>query len=103
MKDFRNNIKGRGAVGNTQNRFDSLHIKMESFDGEEVEEGEKPLLRTQFLRDASKSIATENKSPDIPFRYSVNAYRGCEHGCAYCYARPTHEYLGHSAGLDFES
>lgn len=60
-------------------------------------------LKTQFFRDHSRSIISENKSPDIGFRYSMNFYRGCEHGCAYCYARPTHEYLGFSAGLDFES
>ncbi len=67
------------------------------------ESGEKPLLRTQFFKDSSKSVVSENSSPDIGFRFSVNPYRGCEHGCAYCYARPTHEYLGYSAGLDFES
>ena len=60
-------------------------------------------LKTEFLHDVSKSIISENDSPDVGFRYSLNPYRGCEHGCAYCYARPTHEYLGHSAGLDFES
>ncbi len=59
--------------------------------------------RTQFLRDDSQSIITTNSSPDVPFDASINPYRGCEHGCAYCFARPTHEYLGFSAGLDFES
>jgi len=102
MKEFRKNTKGRGSVGNTVNRFDKNHIVLEPYDGEEYEE-ERPLLRTQFLRDSSRSIVTENDSPDIGFRYSINPYRGCEHGCAYCYARPTHEYLGHSAGLDFET
>jgi DNA repair photolyase len=67
-------------------------------------EGEEPrALRTTFLKDSARSILTHNKSPDIPFDTSVNPYRGCEHGCVYCYARPTHEYLGMSAGLDFES
>lgn len=103
MKDFRKNIKGRGSSGNTLNRFDRQHLVLEPYDGEEFSEEEMPLLRTEFLRDTSRSIVSENKSPDIGFRYSVNPYRGCEHGCAYCYARPTHEYLGHSAGLDFES
>lgn len=59
--------------------------------------------RTQFLVDHSESVLTHNESPDIPFRFSLNPYRGCEHGCAYCYARPYHEYLGFSAGLDFET
>lgn len=59
--------------------------------------------KVQYLPDSSRSIVAENDSPDIAFRYSVNPYRGCAHGCAYCYARPTHEYLGLNAGLDFET
>ena len=62
-----------------------------------------PRLKTQFLADESQSILASNDSPDVGFRWSVNPYRGCEHGCAYCYARPTHEYLGFDAGLDFET
>src|SRR6185295_913480 len=58
---------------------------------------------TEFLADTSQSVVTQNDSPDISFRYSLNPYRGCEHGCAYCYARPYHEYLGLNAGIDFES
>ncbi len=88
-------IRGRGASGNPANRFEQNQT--------ELEPEEKVLPRTEFLRDFSKSIVTENNSPDAGFRFSVNPYRGCEHGCAYCYARPTHEYLGYSAGLDFES
>lgn len=61
------------------------------------------LPRTQFLRDATQTIISTNDSPDVPFTASVNPYRGCEHGCVYCYARPTHEYLGFSSGLDFET
>ncbi|MBK1878801.1 PA0069 family radical SAM protein [Pelagicoccus mobilis] len=91
--------RGRGASSNPKVRFDPLEIEL---DEDEIE-GERPLARTRFYDDASESIITYNKSPDIPFSASVNAYRGCEHGCAYCYARPTHEYLGFSAGLDFES
>jgi len=62
-----------------------------------------PAPRTVFLRDTSRSVIARNDSPDIPFELSLNPYRGCEHGCIYCYARPTHEYLGFSAGLDFET
>lgn len=103
MKEFRKNITGRGASSDLKNRFEKSHIELEAQDWDNYSEDEKPLLRTQFLTDSSKTILTENKSPDIGFRFSVNAYRGCEHGCAYCYARPTHEYLGFSPGLDFES
>ncbi len=64
---------------------------------------ERPDPRTQFFHDATESLLTRNDSPDIPFAYGMNVYRGCEHGCAYCYARPFHEYLGWSSGLDFET
>ena len=64
---------------------------------------EDPALHTQFLKDRTSKIITFNDSPDVGFEASVNPYRGCEHGCIYCYARPFHEYLGFSAGLDFES
>ncbi|MEZ0391346.1 MAG: PA0069 family radical SAM protein [Pseudobdellovibrionaceae bacterium] len=103
MKEFRKNITGRGASSQQHNRFEKSHVELELQDWEAFCEDEKPLLRTRFLKDSSQSILTENQSPDIGFRLSVNPYRGCEHGCAYCYARPTHEYLGFSPGLDFES
>lgn len=91
--------RGRGAAINPANRFEKLSFERDpDWDPEQD-----PAPRTQFLRDLSQSIITYNDSPDIPFRASLNPYRGCEHGCAYCYARPTHEYLGFSAGLDFES
>src|SRR5207248_7533060 len=64
---------------------------------------ERPAPQTQFFRDVTRTIIARNDSPDVGFEVSINPYRGCEHGCAYCYARPTHEYLGLSAGLDFES
>ncbi|MEK2644355.1 PA0069 family radical SAM protein [Bdellovibrio sp. BCCA] len=103
-REFRKDIRGRGASSNVTNRYDSLKYEAteEEFDNY-IDADEKPLLKTEVLKDSSRTIITENKSPDVGFRFSVNAYRGCEHGCAYCYARPTHEYLGYSPGLDFES
>jgi DNA repair photolyase len=102
-KEERKNIRGRGASDNIANRFEknSYHAELQDFDA--YLEEEKPLLRTQIIKDHSRTIVTQNDSPDLGFGYSLNPYRGCEHGCAYCYARPTHEYLGYSAGLDFES
>jgi DNA repair photolyase len=70
---------------------------------EEGEGDERPQLVTEFLPDNAQSIIASNDSPDVPYNYSINPYRGCEHGCSYCYARPTHERLGMSSGLDFES
>lgn len=91
--------QGRGAGFNPANRFELLTCEPDP----EWDPSENPPVRTQFFRDLSRTILSYNDSPDIPFRASLNPYRGCEHGCAYCYARPTHEYLGFSAGLDFES
>jgi DNA repair photolyase len=92
--------RGRGANINPANRFEALHYEPEDWCEPDAET--QP-LRTQFLVDDSQSIISYNNSPDIGFDASLNPYRGCEHGCAYCYARPTHEYLGFSAGIDFES
>ncbi len=92
-------IRGRGAAENPKNRFEHVERVSEPVEGDD----EQPLPTTQFLPDASKSIIATNNSPDVGFDASLNPYRGCEHGCAYCYARPTHEYLGFSAGLDFET
>jgi len=88
--------QGRGAAFNPPNRFEPLHVEPLP----EEEQGEVP---TQYFYDSSRSILAANDSPDLPFKYSINPYRGCEHGCIYCYARATHEYLGFSAGTDFES
>lgn len=89
-------VKGRGVAYDPPNRFETVHVEIEP--GHYAEE--KP--RTEFLADATRSIVARNQSPDVGFDASVNPYRGCEHGCVYCYARPTHEYLGFSSGLDFE-
>jgi DNA repair photolyase len=96
--------KGRGAVSNHAGRFERGDRPLED-DGWllQSEESDLPPLRTTVGVDTSKSIISRNESPDIPFDQSINAYRGCEHGCVYCFARPTHAYLGHSPGLDFES
>jgi len=98
-------VRGRGASWSPANRFEKLHVDANDFDVVDVEpdESERPRRETQFFRDGTKTIITHNNSPDIGFEMSLNPYRGCEHGCIYCYARPTHEYLGFSAGLDFES
>src|SRR6266542_382128 len=98
-------IRGRGASWSPANRFEKLHVDLTDIDVVDVDSGaeEPPRRTTQYLRDGTKSIITRNSSPDVGFETSLNPYRGCEHGCIYCYARPTHEYLGFSAGLDFES
>lgn len=92
-------IRGRGAGTNPTNRFEPIEFVAdpESYDPDT------PKPRTQFLTDTSRSVIATNASPDVGFDKSVNPYRGCEHGCIYCYARPTHEYLGFSAGLEFET
>ena len=91
-------IKGRGASWNPQNRFETL---------EYIRDEEAPrddgMPRTVYLRDPTRTLIVTNDSPDVGFEASINPYRGCEHGCIYCFARPTHEYLGMSAGLDFET
>ena len=98
-------IRGRGASWSPANRFERLHVDLTDPDIVDVScESEERLRRqTQYFRDATRTIITRNTSPDVGFETSLNPYRGCEHGCIYCYARPTHEYLGFSAGLDFET
>ena len=92
--------KGRGASFNPPNRFDKLHLEPLELEPDDEERCPVP---TAFYKDISRTILVKNDSPDIGFTYSINPYRGCEHGCIYCYARPSHEYLGFSAGIDFET
>ena len=99
---------GRGALSNASSRYDS-EKRVRTTDGWEPsaeqasEDDELPPLRTTLTRDATRTILARNTSPDVPFDRSINPYRGCEHGCIYCFARPTHAYLGLSPGLDFET
>lgn len=93
--------KGRGAVSNSEGRY-AIQIKTIEDDGW-ARDIERAPLRTHYHRDATRSLITYNNSPDIPFSASINPYRGCEHGCIYCFARPTHSYLDLSPGLDFET
>ncbi|MGZ9810422.1 PA0069 family radical SAM protein [Pseudoroseicyclus sp. H15] len=93
--------RGRGARGNPANRYDRAH-KERVWDGWDLPEEELP-LRTEVSEEFPRSILAKNSSPDIPFDISINPYRGCEHGCIYCFARPSHAWLGMSPGLDFET
>ena len=99
--------RGRGTVENPPNRFEATAIVQDDGAWEEIARVDPdfaPLrTKTSYLQDESRSIISSNTSPDIGFTHSLNPYRGCEHGCAYCYARPYHEYLGYNAGLDFET
>jgi DNA repair photolyase len=93
-------VKGRGASWNPQNRFEKLEYVR---DEDAPLEDEESSPGTVYLRDPTRTIIATNDSPDVGFEASINPYRGCEHGCIYCFTRPTHEYLGFSAGLDFET
>jgi DNA repair photolyase len=97
-------IQGRGTQTQPPNRFDQIVVET---DGDWLDDtarsGEIPTKSTVYLRDSSRSIIAENDSPDVGFSHSINVYRGCSHGCSYCFARPSHEFLGMSAGLDFET
>ncbi len=101
----RRSLRSRGAADNPPNRFErSWHeLDPQADDPDLADPDARPSLRTEFLDDVTRTIIARNNSPDIPFDASINPYRGCEHGCAYCYARISHEYLGFSAGLDFET
>lgn len=101
---MKSGTKGRGASFNTPNRFEELHREVLADEPVTGDGGEgHPGLPTRYFEDRSQTILVRNDSPDIPFTFSLNPYRGCEHGCIYCYARPSHEYLGFSAGIDFET
>jgi DNA repair photolyase len=95
-------IHGRGTGANPPGRFEKIECVPDP-DLMDLPEEDRPSPKTHFLRDTTRTAITENDSPDVGFSFSVNPYRGCEHGCIYCYARPTHEFLGFSAGLDFET
>ena len=95
-------VKGRGAVGNTAGRFETTK-RFAVDDGWCQEDGLSRHLQTKIRPDAARSVITRNQSPDIPFDRSINPYRGCEHGCVYCFARPSHSFLDLSPGLDFET
>lgn len=114
MPDPVSRIAGRAAQSNPPCRFDKVVLEndpstmysdlQEGGVGESLNESKLTRkVKTQYIRDESKTIISENSSPDLNFRFSLNPYRGCEHGCSYCYARTYHEYLGYSAGTDFES
>lgn len=99
-------IKGRGALNNPHNRYSSIRVERDNdhLEFEDADSGEAvPKIATQLLLDRSKTIITTNKSPDVPFQQSINPYKGCEHGCIYCFARPSHAYWDLSPGLDFET
>lgn len=97
----RHTLKGRGALSNPQGRFDRTGL--EAFDDGWYREEAPESVATTLQPDSARSVITTNDSPDVGFEYSINPYRGCEHGCIYCYARPSHAYMGLSSGLDFET
>ncbi|MEQ6248159.1 PA0069 family radical SAM protein [Sulfitobacter sp. HNIBRBA3233] len=100
-EDRRYTLKGRAAQSNHAGRFERL--TRDAVDDGWAEEDALPVLRTETSIEQPRSIITYNRSPDLPFDRSINPYRGCEHGCVYCFARPSHAYLGLSPGLDFET
>src|SRR5580698_9676844 len=102
MGNIRTHAVGRGSCIRPLSRFDTIErIELELIDPDDLSTRSNP--GTEFISDRTKSVVSENDSPDVGFRFSLNPYRGCEHGCSYCYARPTHEYLGYDAGLGFET
>lgn len=100
-RDRRRPLRGRGAVSNPTPRFES--VRQEAFDDGWTPDEAPERVPTEVLTDRTKTVIARNDSPDVPFDRSLNPYRGCEHGCVYCFARPSHAYLGFSPGLDFET
>jgi radical SAM superfamily enzyme YgiQ (UPF0313 family) len=95
--------KGRGVLSNPEGRFESRRVEAVD-DGWTIDaDQELPPLATTVTAEHAKSVISRNESPDIPFEQSINPYRGCSHGCSYCYARPAHSYMNLSPGLDFET
>ena len=94
-------LRSRGALSNPESRFHAAHS--ETVDDGWFPEASPERIETQVIADHARSIISRNQSPDVPFEQSINPYRGCEHGCIYCFARPTHAYLGWSPGVDFET
>ncbi|MCC7268534.1 MAG: radical SAM protein, partial [Caulobacteraceae bacterium] len=102
MSSFSQQLRGRGARSNASGRYETL--TQDAFDdGWTAEDQAPPPLRTELQAEKARTIIAKNDSPDVGFSRSINPYRGCEHGCIYCYARPAHAYMGLSPGLDFES
>ena len=93
-------VKGRGAQEQVRNRFQQHSYGVVHWEG--IDELDEEVGATRYVVETARSIVNEVNAPDLSFKWSMNPYQGCEHGCAYCYARPTHEYWGYSAGLDFE-
>lgn len=100
---IRGQTKGRGALSNREGRFETLSYSAVDDGWDSMEQEIIPSPQTQVREETIRTLITTNQSPDIPFEQSINPYRGCEHGCIYCYARPSHAFLGHSPGLDFET
>ncbi len=107
LPSFSAPVRGRGALANPSGRFEDKTHETDAETFNALLEADADIvdkqIPTQVFRDTSRTIVTSNDSPDVGMDFTINPYRGCEHGCIYCYARPTHEYLGMSAGLDFES